>query len=322
MGNVLVVAELFEGKVRKSTFSAITFARKAAELTDGTYSILALGSGIDDAVAELAKYGAETVYKADGDELGSYICEAYAPTVAQVVEDNDFQIVAAAAGAFGKDLLPRVAQKLEAGVASDITGVEEGDDKLVYQRPMYAGNVVAYMQIDTDVEVVTVRQTDFDASEPTGDESTVEDVDVEDNPVEGKELVEFQKVESARPDLSEARVVVSGGRGLKSAENFKMLEELTDLLGGALGATRAAVDAGFVPNDLQVGQTGKIVAPELYIAVGLSGALQHLAGMKGSKVIVAINKDEEAPIFSVADYGLVADLFNVVPEVIESIKQG
>lgn len=320
MGNVLVVAELFEGKVRKSTLSAITFAKTAADIIDGSYSILALGSGIDDGVAELAKFGAETVYKADDDSLADYICEGYAPTVIKVAED--FDVVVSCASAFGKDLMPRVAQALEAGMASDIVGVEEGDDGLVYRRPMFAGNVVAFMQVETDKAVVTVRQTDFDAAEAEDSDSDVEDVDVEENTIEGKELVDFKKVVSARPDLSEARVVVAGGRGLKSEENFKMLEELTDLMGGALGATRAAVDAGFVSNDLQVGQTGKIVAPDLYFAIGLSGALQHLAGMKSSKVIVAINKDEEAPIFAISDYGLVADLFNVVPEIIESVKKG
>ena len=317
MGNVLVVAELFEGKLRKSTLSAVTFARQAAGILGGGYSILALGSGIDDAANELAAYGAETVLKADAASLERYICEAYAPTVDKVA--GDFQVVVAPATAFGKDLMPRVAQRLGAGMASDITGVEEGEGGLVYRRPMYAGNVMAFMKVDTDIAVVTVRQTDFDAAVPSGS-SPVQAVDVEDPAVEGKQLVSFDKVVSARPELTDARVVVSGGRGLKSAENFKMLEELTDLLGGALGATRAAVDAGFVPNDLQVGQTGKIVAPDLYIAVGLSGALQHLAGMKGSKVIVAIKKDEEAPIFSVADYGLVADLFQAVPEVIKSVK--
>ncbi len=320
MSNVLVVAELFEGNVRKSTFAAITFAAKAAGATDGNYSIIALGSGIDDAVAELAKFGAETVYKVDSDDLEGYLCEAYAPTISTIASDNDFEVVVAPASNFGKDLMPRVAQRLEAGMASDISGVDVEDDALIYQRPMYAGNVVGYMKVETDVAVVTVRQTEFDAAAPTDSESDIEDVDAEDASVDGKELVTFDKVESARPDLTEARVVVSGGRGLKNADNFKMLEQLTDLLGGALGATRAAVDAGFVPNDLQVGQTGKIVAPDLYIAVGLSGALQHLAGMKGSKVIVAINKDDEAPIFSISDYGLVADLFSAVPEIIEDLK--
>jgi electron transfer flavoprotein alpha subunit len=322
MGNVLVVAELFEGKVRKSTLSAITFGAQAAEALGSSYSILALGQGIDEAAQELAQYGAEKVLKADADSLANYYCEAYAPTVAKVAEEGDFQVVTAPASNYGKDLMPRVAQRLSAGMASDIAGVSHEDDKLVYQRPVYAGNVVAYMQVETEVEVVTVRQTEFDAAATTGSASDVEDVDVEDASVEGKELAGFEKVQSARPDLTEARVVVSGGRGLKNADNFKMLEQLTDLFQGALGATRAAVDAGFVPNDLQVGQTGKIVAPELYIAVGLSGALQHLAGMKGSKVIVAVNKDEEAPIFSIADYGLVADLFQVVPEMIEELKKG
>jgi electron transfer flavoprotein alpha subunit len=322
MSNVLVVAELFEGSVRKSTLAAVTFAKKVSEKTGGSFSILALGSGIDEAVSELAKYGAESVYKADGDSLAGYICEAYAPTVAKVAADNDFGVVVAPASNYGKDLMPRVAQRLEAGMASDISGFDVDGDTITYTRPVYAGNVIGYMTVKTERAVVTVRQTEFDAAEPTGSDSSVVDVDVEDPSVEGKELAAFDKVESARPDLTEARVIVSGGRGLKNAENFKMLEELTDLLGGALGATRAAVDAGFVPNDLQVGQTGKIVAPELYVAVGLSGALQHLAGMKGSKVIVAINKDEEAPIFSVADYGLVADLFQAVPEMISSIKAG
>jgi electron transfer flavoprotein alpha subunit len=322
MGNILVVAELFESKVRKSTLAAITFAKDAAEALDGTFSILAMGNGIDEAVSELATYGAETVYKAEGDSVESYICEAYAPTISKVAEDNDFEVVVAPASNFGKDLMPRVAQRLSAGMASDISGFETDDGALVYKRPMYAGNVIGFMKVETDVAVVTVRQTEFDAATAGGGESSIEDLDIEEASVEGKELVDFEKVVSARPDLTEARVVVSGGRGLKNAENFKMLEELTDTLGGALGATRAAVDAGFCPNDLQVGQTGKIVAPELYIAVGLSGALQHLAGMKGSRVIVAINKDEEAPIFSISDFGLVADLFNVVPEMLEELKKG
>jgi len=321
MGNVLVVAELFESKVRKSTLAAITFGAKAAEGLGGSFSILAMGSGIDDAAGELAKFGAETVYKVDDDSLEGYICENYAPTVATVAKDNDFQIVVAPASNYGKDLMPRVAQALEAGMASDICAFEIEDDEILYKRPMYAGNVIGTMKVTTDIQVVTVRQTEFDAAPPVDSESAIEDASLEDASVEGKELAAFEKIESARPDLTEARVVVSGGRGLKSGENFKMLEELTDLLGGALGATRAAVDAGFVPNDLQVGQTGKIVAPELYIAVGLSGALQHLAGMKGSKVIVAINKDDEAPIFSIADFGVVTDLFDAVPKMIETLKK-
>lgn len=320
MGNVLVVAELFESKVRKSTLAAITFAKRAAEALGGSYSIIALGSGIGSAAAELATFGAAKVFAADSGALKDYLCETYAPTVAKVAAAGGFAIVAAPASNFGKDLMPRVAQKLSAGMASDISGFEAQGGALIYRRPMYAGNVIGHMKVETPVAAVTVRQTEFDAATPSGGASPIENVGVEPPAVAGKSLVAFEKVVSARPDLTEARVVVSGGRGLKAAENFKMLEQLTDLLGGALGATRAAVDAGFVPNDLQVGQTGKIVAPELYIAVGVSGALQHLAGMKGSRVIVAINKDEEAPIFSVADYGIVGDLFSVVPEMINAIK--
>ena len=321
MGNVLIVAELFESKVRKSTLSAITFAREAAGFLGGNYSILALGASIDAAANELAGFGAEKVLVADDTSLAGYFCEAYAPTVSKVAADGGYEVVVATASNFGKDLMPRVAARLAAGMATDIAGVSHEGGKLVYKRPTYAGNVTAYMQVETPVQVVSVRQTEFDAAAPSGNASPVEKVGIEPCSVTGKTLSGFEKVVSARPDLTEARVVVSGGRGLKNADNFKMLEQLTDLLGGALGATRAAVDAGFVPNDLQVGQTGKIVAPELYVAVGLSGALQHLAGMKGSKTIVAINKDDEAPIFTVADYGLVADLFQVVPAMIEDLKK-
>ncbi|HUT78244.1 MAG TPA: electron transfer flavoprotein subunit alpha/FixB family protein, partial [Polyangia bacterium] len=193
---------------------------------------------------------------------------------------------------------------------------------LRYTRPMYAGNVNGQVRITTPIQVVTVRPTEFEPVEPAG-ASPVEKVAVPAPLPAGArvEFVKFEKAESARPDLAEARVVVAGGRGLKSKENFALVDQLADLLGGAVGATRAAVDAGFIHNDFQVGQTGKIVAPDLYIGLGLSGALQHVAGMKSSKVIVAVNKDEEAPIFQVADYGIVGDLFKVVPELVEEIKK-
>jgi len=204
-----------------------------------------------------------------------------------------------------------------------VTAVAFEGDKLTYTRPMYAGNVMGKVQVLTDVEVVTVRQTEFAPFEPADGASPVEPVDVpEPEGVLGQiSFDKFEKSVSERPDLAEAGVVVSGGRGLKAKENFKLIEDLADLLGGAVGATRAAVDAGFIHNDFQVGQTGKIVAPDLYFAVGLSGALQHVAGMKSSKTIVAVNKDEEAPIFQVSDYGIVADLFKVMPDLIEQIKK-
>jgi electron transfer flavoprotein alpha subunit len=231
--------------------------------------------------------------------------------------------VTATAGTTGKDLMPRVAAKLEAGVASDIASVSIEGDKLVYRRPMYAGNVFGYATVESPIQVVTVRQTEFEPAEETGGASPIEDVEVVEDPAAQRvEFVSLESQKSERPDLTEADIVVSGGRALKSAENFKtILEPLVDALGAAMGASRAACDAGYVPNDLQVGQTGKVVAPKLYIAVGISGAIQHLAGMKGSKTIVAINKDKEAPIAQVADYFLVADLFEAVPALTAEIKK-
>jgi len=317
MANVLVMAELFEGKVRKGSLSAITFARQAAPMVGGGYDILVAGPGAKAAASSMTGYGAETVLVA---ELPDYVAEVYAPVVAGV--GKAYKIVCATATAFGKDLMPQVAEHLKAGMASDVVKVvDEGG--LAYVRPMYAGNVLAHVKVKTPIQVVTVRQTEFEAAAVGGGASPAKDAPAAaPTPAAARvQLAGFEKVVSARPELTDARVIVSGGRGLKSAENFKILEALADLLHGAVGATRAAVDAGFVPNDLQVGQTGKIVAPQLYIAVGLSGALQHLAGMKGSKVIVAINKDPEAPIFSVADYGLVADLFQAVPALTEQIKK-
>ena len=216
--------------------------------------------------------------------------------------------------------MPRLAARLNAPMASEIISIND-DGTLV--RPLYAGNALATVEIEGPLKVVSVRATAFDSAKPGDAAAPVEKVKPELDPAGLKmEFVSFNETKSDRPQLTEARIVVSGGRGLKSGENFKtVLEPLVDEMGAAMGASRAAVDAGFVPNDLQVGQTGKVVAPELYVAVGISGAIQHLAGMKDSKTIVAINKDEEAPIFNVADYGLVADLFKAVPEMVEALKK-
>jgi electron transfer flavoprotein alpha subunit len=318
MAGILVVAELFEGKVRKGSLSAVTFAKQAAGIVGGTFDILLLGAGAKAAAASVAGLGAGKILAG---EAGEYLAEAYAPRV--VAAAAGYGILVGTASTFTRDLLPRVAEHLKAGMASDIVKVYAEGTTPVYVRPMYAGNVLAHVKVKTPVQVVTVRQTDFSAAEPTGEASPVADAPgaEPEKAAANVALAGFEKVVSARPELSEARVIVSGGRGMKSGENFKLIEELADLFKGAVGATRAAVDAGFVPNDLQVGQTGKIVAPQLYIAVGISGALQHLAGMKGSKVIVAINKDPEAPIFAVADYGLVADLFQAVPQLTAEVRK-
>lgn len=319
MTDVLVVAELLEGKARKTTHSAITAAKQIA--AGGAFDIIAIGEGAAAAAGELAAFGARKVLKAE--IPGGYVGEKYKATVADIAKAGGYQVVIATASTYGKDLLPRVAAKLGAGVASDVTGVETEGGKVVYTRPMYAGNVIAKLNVTTPVQVVTARQTAFEAASPSGGSSPIEDVAVAADPI--AQRVEFQKLEvvkSERPELAEAQIVVSGGRSLKSAENFKsVIEPLVDALGAAMGASRAACDAGYVSPELQVGQTGKVVAPKLYIAVGISGAIQHLAGMKGSKTIVAINKDKEAPIAQVADYFLVADLFDAVPALTAEVEK-
>jgi electron transfer flavoprotein alpha subunit len=321
MTDVLVVAELLEGASRKSTLSAVRFAREVAAATGGAFDILTIGEGAEAAASQLAAFGARKIFTAEIE--GGYVAERYAPTVAAVAKDGGHGVVAATATTFGKDLLPRVAGRLGAGVASDIASVSVDGGALVYRRPMYAGNIFGFARVSTDVQVVTVRQTEFEAADEVGGYTSAETVAVvEDAAASRVEFVSLEAQKSERPELTEASIVVSGGRALKSAENFKsVLEPLVDVLGAAMGASRAAADAGYASNDLQVGQTGKVVAPKLYVAVGISGAIQHLAGMKGSKVIVAVNKDKEAPIKEVADYFLAGDLFQVVPELVSEIEK-
>jgi electron transfer flavoprotein alpha subunit len=321
MGNVLVIAQILDGEVKKATNCTATFASQVASILGGTYSIMAIGDSVSAQSADLAKLGADKVLLAEAPGLDQALPERLAPIIEQVVKAGGYQVVVSPASSTGKDVLPRLSCRLGAGMASEVVGVADDGGKLSYTRPMYAGNVNGTVQIATDIEILTIRPTEFAAVEPAGD-SPVETVEIPaPDAVLGKiEFKGFEKSVSARPDLAEAAVVVSGGRGVKSKENFKLMEDLADVFGGAVGATRAAVDAGFIHNDFQVGQTGKIVAPDLYFAIGLSGALQHVAGMKSSKVIVAVNKDDEAPIFQVSDYGIVADLFKAVPEMIELIK--
>jgi electron transfer flavoprotein alpha subunit len=319
MTDFLVVGELLDGALRKNSLSAVRFARDAAQATSGAFDILVIGEGAENAAREAAKYGARKVLSAE--LSGGYLAEKQAATIAEVAKN--YGVVTAVAGTTGKDLMPRVAARLGAGVASDIAAFRVDGGKLVYKRPMYAGNIFGHCTVNSDIQVVTVRQTEFEAPEEGESASPIESVEVVHDPAADRiEFVSLQEQKSERPELTEADIVVSGGRALKSSENFKtVLEPLVDVLGAAMGASRAACDAGYVPNDLQVGQTGKVVAPKLYVAVGISGAIQHLAGMKGSKTIVAINKDKEAPIAQVADYFLVADLFDVVPQLTEELKK-
>jgi electron transfer flavoprotein alpha subunit len=319
MGNVLVVAEHQHGKFPKTTLVGVHAAQEAARATGGRCIAAVLGQGVEGLAGELAEYGVDVV-TVDGAPFAHYLADAYTAVLADVVGQKDVEMVVGAATAVGKDLLPRLAARLGAGMASDVTGIV---DSRTFKRLMYAGNAIATIQIEGSPRVVSVRITAFDAAAKGGAKGTVEKLTLTPDAAHTKmQFVEFAETKSDRPVLTEARIVCSGGRGLKNGENFTTyLEPLCDALGAAMGASRAAVDAGFVPNDLQVGQTGKVVAPSLYIAVGISGAIQHLAGMKDSKVIVAINKDEEAPIFQIADYGLVADLFKAVPELTEEVKK-
>jgi len=322
MSNVLVIAEVEGGKVRKATFSAIAFARTVAQ-AGGTFSVLVAGAGAQAASADVTGYGAAKVIVVDRPELAHQVCELFAPTIAATAKAGNFDVVVVTASSFGKDVAPRVAAKLGAGYAADISAVRTDGGKLVFRRPIFAGNAYGLCEIQTPVKVVSVRQSEFAAAEPSGGASPVEagTFAAADPAAARVEFVALEQGKSERPDLGEATVIVSGGRALK--EKFAaVLDPLANLLGAALGASRAACDAGYAPAELQVGQTGRIVAPKLYFAIGISGAIQHLAGMKGSKTIVAVNKDPEAPIFQVADYGLVADLFTAIPELVEELKKG
>lgn len=320
MTSILVVAEVTEGKLKTSTLSAITFARQAVAAVGGGFSILAIGGvGTDAAASELAAFGAQKVHVATDASLDNYLAETYAPTVAAVASGYD--LVVATASSYGKDLLPRVAARLDAGYAGDCSGVSADNGALVYKRPMYAGNAFGYVVLSTAKQVATVRQSEFEPAAASGGASPIEKTAL----VAGSEaskrvsFVSKNEVKSARPELGDAKVIVSGGRAVKE-KFFEVLEPLADVLGAAIGASRAACDAGYAPGDYQVGQTGKIVAPQLYFAIGISGAIQHIAGMKSSKTIVAINKDPDAPIFQIADYGLVADLFEAVPQLVSALK--
>jgi electron transfer flavoprotein alpha subunit len=315
MGNVLVIAEHLHGKFPKTTLVGVAAGKALAEKSGGKAVAAVFGQGIDALANELAQYGVDVV-AVDDPGLAHYLADAYTSAAAEIVKQKGFEAVVVTATTLGKDLAPRLAARLGAGFAADITTIV---DAKTFRRPIWAGNVIQTIEIPGTPRVVSVRGTAMDAA-TKGGAGNVEKLAVK--PAGTMQFVEFAETKSDRPVLTEARIVCSGGRGLKNGENFTTyLEPLCDVLGAAMGASRAAVDAGFVPNDLQVGQTGKVVAPQLYIAVGISGAIQHLAGMKDSKVIVAINKDEEAPIFQVADYGLVADLFKAVPELTEEIKK-
>ena len=308
--NILVIAEHDNNKLKSSTLNTISAAHKLSSDID----ILVAGSG----VAEVSKQAAgieniQSVISVDDPIYKNFLAEDFGNLVASM--GDQYSYILAPATTFGKNFLPRVAAKLDVQQISDIISIESED---TFKRPIYAGSCIATVKSSDPIKVISVRTTAFDTANVTDAEVSIESKDSQ-NSMGNATFVKDELAESDRPELTAAEIIVSGGRALGSSENFQIIESLADKLGAAVGASRAAVDAGYVPNDYQVGQTGKIVAPSLYIAVGISGAIQHLAGMKDSKVIVAINKDEDAPIFQVADYGLVGDLFEAIPELTDSI---
>ena len=317
MGNVLAFCEFSGSTLRTSALANIAFARAAATAHGGEVIALLVGAGAAAAGPAAAKYAPKVITVEDG-KLDHYLAETYAPILARLAKEHNATVVSATATSVGKDVMPRVAALLDAGMASDIA---KSTGKDTFVRPILAGNAYSTVQVSTPIICVTPRQSEFEAAAELPSAGSVSSAPAGEVNALGAAFDKLDAQKSDRPDLGDAKVVVSGGRGMKSGENFKVLEELADLLGAAMGASRAATDAGMVPADWQVGQTGKIVAPNLYFAVAISGAIQHLAGMKGSKTIVAINKNKDEPIFQVADYGVVAEWEKAVPELIAEIKK-
>jgi electron transfer flavoprotein alpha subunit len=317
---ILVVAEHDKTAIRPATRAAIGFANSVAGQTDGDVACLVLGHEIAPVVREAALMS--DVLSADSPALGDPVADRYAQVIADVVSDRNADLVVAASTSYAKDIVGRAAGLLGGAMASDVIGHELDNGQLVLRRPMFAGAVTATVILTGHPQIVTIRASAYEAPQPTNDAKfKITPVDIDESSLPSH--IHFERVESKsshRPDVTDARIVVSGGRAIRNSEDFeRLVGGLADQLGGATGSSRALVDAGITTNDLQVGQTGKIVAPDLYFALGISGAVQHLAGMKNSKVIVAINSDPDAPIFEMADYGLVGDVYDLVPQLIQKL---
>jgi electron transfer flavoprotein alpha subunit len=313
---ILVIAEHNQKELSAATFSTLSAGKILAQKTSSELHVLVCGKAIQSVCEQIAKCaGIAQVLKAQSDDFVHLSAETLSAIVIQ--HASNYTHILASATTEGKNFLPRVAAKLDVQPLSDIIEIIEED---TFVRPIYAGNAIATVQSIDPIKVLTIRNTAFDAANQTGGNADIISIELKAVIFERTHFISQELTVSERPELTAANIVISGGRGMQSGDNFQLLEGIADQLNAAVGASRAAVDAGFVPNDYQVGQTGKIVAPDLYIAVGISGAIQHLAGMKDSKVIVAINKDEEAPIFQIADYGLVGDLFKILPELNEALK--
>jgi electron transfer flavoprotein alpha subunit len=323
MAGIFAFAEARDGELRKVALEVVTAARQIADgLGQEVHAVVMGGPGIADKVAELAAYGADRIFVAEHEALAHYNAEAYRTVAIELIREHGCEVVVFPGSALGRDLAPRVAARLEAGYAADCTGLDVQDGEIVATRPRYAGKVFSQVRFSTKPAVVSVRPNVFTpVAKPAAGEVQPVSVSLDAGSF-GATVREVRAAGGEKMDVSEAPVVVAGGRGLREPDNFKLLEELADALGNAaVGASRAVVDAGWRPHGEQVGQTGKTVAPTLYFAIGVSGAIQHLAGMRTSKVIVAINKDPEAPIFKVADYGIVGDLFEVLPRLTEEVRK-
>jgi electron transfer flavoprotein alpha subunit len=318
---ILAFAEQREGKFKKSAFEVTQAAQKIAGQLSGELLTLVVGDAVEAIAAELAPYGARRVVVAEDPRLRLYSTTAYAKIVAEVAKREGATMLFFPASQMGKDLAPRVAAKLDGGLIPDCTSLRVEGGEVIAMRPVYAGKAFCEMRATSPVKLFTLRPNVFTASPTDGGGTKVEKAAVELGESDFRVKVTAVKIAEGRPDVTEASIIVSGGRGMKGPENFHLIEQLADVLGGGVGASRAVVDAGWRPHDEQVGQTGKTVSPSLYIACGISGAVQHLAGMSSSKYIVAVNKDKDAPIFQVADYGIVGDVFEILPALTNELKK-
>lgn len=318
MSNILVIGEQAEGKVKKVTFELVSKANELAAKLGGQVEVAFVGN-VSNA-AEVGQYGAKKAYVLNSAKLEKYNTEGYTKIIADLIGETKPQVVLGTASPVGKDFIPRLAARLDSGLASDCTNLDVQDGKLVATRPMYSGKAIVDVRFESALQLASARPNSFVPSVVAAAAAEVVTKDVDPGNLRAV-IKDIVKAQSQKADLTEAGIIVSGGRAMKAAENFKILAELADVIGATVGASRAAVDSGYATHDMQVGQTGKVVNPNLYIACGISGAIQHLAGMRTSKVIVAINKDPEAPIFTKADYGIVGDLFQIVPLLTQEFKK-
>jgi len=317
---VLIVAEHRDGKLRKISLELLNVGKKMAGDLGGSLCAVLIGSGVEGLAGELGKFGAEKVYLCDADVFGAYSPDGYAAAVAAAAKEADPALILVGASATGKDLAPRAAAKIGTGLASDCVDISVEGGKVAAKRPVYSGKCYAKTEAQSEPAMCSIRPNTFPAAEEVGAAGEVVKVDAGVSDLKAK-VKEVAASGAGRVDLTEAERIVSGGRGMKEKDNFKILDDLADVIGATVGASRAAVDSGYADVSMQVGQTGKVVNPTLYMAFGISGAIQHLAGMRTSKVIVAVNKDADAPIFQKADYGIVDDLFKVVPVMTEELKK-